>query len=104
MLYYLEQGPVEKIIIRQCLRERKPLPDKIQNAPDLMLGLELYWCAFMELSDSRSNSFSLGTIPWGVIAQYCRHHGLSCEQEEAMHFHLREMDAIFITHNARKDK
>ena len=102
MLYFLEQGPIEKIIIRQCLKEKRDFPEKIKNAPELINGLDIFWDAFMELSDSRPSGMGYGCIPWVVINQYCRYHKFSADQEEAMHYHLKEMDLVFISHHARK--
>lgn len=88
--------------MEQCLRERLPFPDRIANAPELTLGLELYYLAFMELTDSRQMGMSLGPIPWKVIREYCRELGLSEDQTEEMHLHLKEMDSVFLAFNRKK--
>ena len=80
------------------MREGLPLPDRIQNAPDLLPGLELYYLAFMELSDSRSIGMGLGPIPWKVVHDYAQAYGLDSDQTEEMHFHIKEMDAAYLQH------
>lgn len=103
MRYFLEQGPTEQIIIRQALRERQPLPDAIQNAPSLLMGLELYWEGYMDLMDSRQAGFGIGPISWIAIISYCVYHRLTPEQTESMQFHIRSMDQVYLAHQNRKD-
>ena len=88
--------------MEQCLREGIPFPDKIANAPDLLPGLELYYLAFMELTDSRQIGMGLGPIPWKVVHDYCDAHDLSQDQREEMHHHIKEMDAVYLEFNRRK--
>jgi len=88
--------------MQQCLREGLPFPDRIANAPDLIAGLELYYMGFVNLSDSRQIGMSLGPIPWKVIQDYCVALELDEEQTEAMHHHLREMDAAYLEHYRSK--
>jgi len=88
--------------MEQCLREGLPFPDKIANAPELLPGLELYYLAFMELTDSRQIGMGLGAIPWKVVHDYCEAYGLSDEQTEEMHHHMKEMDAAYLEHHRRK--
>lgn len=45
----------------------------------------------------------LGAIPWDVINAYCKAHGLDELQTEAMHYHLREMDAVYLNHHQKKE-
>lgn len=84
------------------MREGLPLPDRIQNAPELLPGLELYWLAFMELTDSRTIGMGLGPIPWKVVHDYCVAYDLDEEQREAMHHHIRELDAAYLEHQRSK--
>jgi hypothetical protein len=99
LLYTLQQGQVEQIIIKQCLQENIPFPDPIANAPDLLLGLSLYYLAFLEMSNSRGISMTLGPIPWYVINQYCESYGIA--QKEEMHYHINAMDSVFLEHNRK---
>jgi hypothetical protein len=88
--------------MEQCLREGLPFPEKIQNAPDLLTGLELYYLGFVELSDSRQIGMAMGPIPWKVIHDYCEAHHLDEDQTEEMHHHIREMDAVYLEFHRRK--
>ena len=98
----LEQGPVEKTILEQCLREGLKIPDKIAGAPELVWGLGLYYTAFGDLMSSRQTGFGIGPIPWDAIQGYCDHHRLDADQTEAMHFHIQSMDAAFLEYHRRK--
>jgi hypothetical protein len=88
--------------MQQCLREGLALPDRIANAPELLPGLELFYLGFVELTDSRQLGMGLGPIPWKVIHDYCEALELDEEQTEAMHHHLREMDAAYLEHHRKK--
>lgn len=88
--------------MEQCLREGSPFPDKIANAPDLLQGLELYYLAFMELSDSRQMGMGLGPISWTTVHDYCEAYGLTEDQTEEMHHHIKEMDAVYLEFHRRK--
>ena len=81
-----------------------PLPEKIENAPSLWPGLELYYIGFMDLMASRQMGMGVGPITWGTIQEYCDKKGLDSEQTEAMHSHIRDMDQVYITHAQKKTK
>jgi len=98
----LEQGPVEKKILEQCIRERIPFPEKMLNAPNLIFGLELFFFAFMALSASRQMGMGLGPIPWDAIHSYCSAFNIDEEQEEEMHYHLGELDAVYLEYMRKK--
>lgn len=84
------------------MREGIPLPDRIQNAPSLWPGLTLYYNGFMDLVASRMTGFGLGPIWWSTIQTYCEAMGLSEDQTEAMHHHVKEMDTAYLKHMSKK--
>ena len=99
----MEQGHIEEQIIKQAVRSGLPLPDKIQNAPSILPGLELYYMGFLDLTSSRSiGGFGVGPIPWLAIEQYSQTLELDDEQREAMHHHVAEMDKAYIKHQQKK--
>lgn len=85
-----------------CLRERKPLPKAIQDAPSLLQGLELFYLAFMDLGTSRSIGFGEGPIPWTAIYMYCQAHEIEGEQQEDMFYHIQQMDSTYLEFKAKK--
>lgn len=97
MLYSLEQGPVEKEIIDQCVRNRMPLPDRIQNAPELFPGLDWFYNAFMDLSGCRELGYGVqGPIDWLTIQRYCEVYSVEGEQREDMFYHIQRLDRAFL--------
>lgn len=98
----MEQGPVEERIISQCMREGLELPDRMRNAPELALGLGLYYKAFSDVNTSRYISMVEGPIPWHIIEQYCDANKLSEEQRDDMHYFIREMDDAYLTYRAKQ--
>jgi len=87
------------------MRENRPLPDRIKNAPSLLPGLELYYGAFMDLMSTRKIGDMGGIAPigWDIIQYYGICNDLNADQMEALHYHLREMDGYYISHYNKKN-
>lgn len=83
---------------------RRPLPDKVKNAPQLFLGLELYYFAFVDLCGDRQTGWGVGPIPWTAKQRYAEKHGFSEEQTEDLYFFLTEMDRAYIQYMEKKSK
>lgn len=84
------------------MRERLPLPGKIQNAPELELGLELFWSAFWDLNSSRPIGLDEGPIRWVDIWDYCDRMEIYDEQREDLLHHIKEMDQAYRKFRASK--
>ena len=97
-------GQAEQRIIRQCYLRKRPLPERIQNAPDLFVGLELYFQAFTELNTCRSTGWSAGPIPSWCIDELCARAELTEDESEDMCYHIRTMDQAFLKHMSTKSK
>lgn len=104
LLYTLEQAPHEKKIIQQCLRERLPLPQAIQKAPDLWIGLELFFGAFLDLDGDRPSGWSMRPIPWTSLMNYAEAYNIVDEQREDLFFYVRAMDRAYIKRMDEKTK
>jgi hypothetical protein len=103
--YVLEQGPTEKNIIEQCIRYRQPLPDKIANAPRLLLGLEMFYVAFADLTTCRYPGDKIdGRISWKAITDWCDAFGIVGEQREDVYHHIFKMDEVYLDHQLAKYK
>ena len=102
MLYALEQGPTERKIIEQSVRQRLPLPDRILNAPELGLGLELFYNAFNDLTPCRAIGFGEGPIPWLAIDDYCRRQGITGVQREDLLYHVQQLDTVYLEYRAKQ--
>lgn len=102
MLYDLEQGAVEKQIIQNALKSGNPLPQRIQNAPQLFWGLQLYFHAFFDLATCRPLGFTEGSIRWLDVEEYCIKLNLTDEQKEDMHYYIRNMDNAYLNWRDKK--
>lgn len=97
-------GPVEKVLIQQALREGRPLPDRIENAPELKFGSYFYLQAFLDLNSERINGMGIGEIPHSKIRDYAKWAGASFEVEYCLLHHIRVMDADHIKRMTEKQK
>lgn len=93
---------MEQRMIRECFMRKRPLPERIQNAPDLFLGLELYFIAFLELTTCRNSGWGATPIPSWCIDEFCARNGLDDEDSDEMHYQIRHMDQAFLKHIASK--
>jgi hypothetical protein len=98
----MEQGPVERNIIRDCMRRGLPLPDRIQNAPVLAPGLGLYLRAFYDLDSCRPIGMGEGPIPWSAIEQWCQALDLDEEESDDVHTLVRRLDNAYLRHREAK--
>ncbi len=51
---------------------------------------------------SRMSGMSLGPIWWTTVQEYCDKCQLDETQTMSMHFHLKKMDEIYLTHMNKK--
>ncbi len=82
-----------------------PLPERIANAPELYLGLELYYMAFMDLTTCRGQGYGTeGPIGWLAIRDYAVAQEIQGEQLEDLFYHIQHLDAAYLDHKAKKLK
>lgn len=103
-MHTLDLGAVEQNIARQALQAGAPLPDRIKNAPELKLGLELYLNAFFDLDAERPSSFDIGSIPWSKMKDYACFYDFDEDQTEDLIFFIKRMDAAYIKRQKAKQK
>lgn len=104
MAYLLELGPIEQNIAKQAMRAGQSIPDRIANAPELEMGLQLYLQAFFDLDSERSHAMAPTAIPWTSIAAYARAFEFDEEQTEDLFFQIRRMDAEHLKRISSKSK
>lgn len=97
----MEQGPIEKTIIEQCVRHNQPLPSKLANAPEVSLGLELYYLAFCDLSSCREQGYVEGPVSWLTINAYAIAKNFEGEQREDLFYLIQRLDAAYMTFRAK---
>ena len=78
------------------------MPDKIANAPELLMGLELYYIAFSDLTSCRGSPDS--QINWVAIKQWAEEHELYGEQREDLFFHVQSLDSVFLDYKVKRAK
>lgn len=85
------------------MREGKPFPQAIANAPNLWPECELYYLAFADLGSCRY--FEGGQIPWVAVREYCDEHGLDEDQRQTLFEVISVVDIWFLEFvEARADK
>lgn len=94
----MERGPSEARIVEECVRDGIPIPERIANAPELTVGLEVFYVAFWDLCSDRPSGLDLGQIPWSSIKLYCDEIDADEELREDMYHIIRGMDAAFLKH------
>lgn len=100
----MEQAPNEERIIQQCMIRGLRLPGKIENAPELHMGLGLYYNAYWELTSCRASGWGIGPIPWSAILEYARFFEFSEEQEEDLLYYVRMMDNAYLDYKRSKEE
>lgn len=84
------------------MRDRRPLPQKIADAPILLPGLDLFYNAFTALSTCRQQGWSEGDIPWTAISEYCDRNSLTGEQRADTFYFVRSLDLEYLKFKAKK--
>ncbi len=97
-------GPHEQAIAKQSFRAGQPLSERIQNAPELRIGLQLYIQAFFDLDSERSHAQGLAAIPWTSINEYAKVFDFDEEQTDDLFFFIRKLDASHLKRLDAKNK
>jgi len=71
------------------------VPDKIANAPELTLGLQIYVDAWLDLNTCRNSGMNSGPIPWLAIHEWANINELDLEQRERLHSYIPAMDGAY---------
>jgi hypothetical protein len=95
---------VQQAVSNSAMRVRGKAPDKFQNAPELRMGLELYYDAWFELDRDRNHGTGWTYIPWSSIARYIEFYDLTEDQAECMFAHIRAMDTAHINRLVEQNK
>lgn len=98
----MEQGEYEVGVITQAMATGRPIPAKIQNAPQLRPGLDLYYDAFLDMNSCRASGMGIGQISWATIIEYSVAMQFSEEQTEDLMHHIRAMDHAYLEHWNKK--
>lgn len=98
-------GKDEKVLMRIAQAQNLPMPARILNAPELLVGLELYSYGFQDLTTSRTLSQgAIGPIPYSAINDYCISEGIVGEQREDFFYHIERIDGAYMNWQTNKAK
>lgn len=86
------------------MADRSPLPGRIQNAPQLEIGLELYYGAFWDLTTCRPGGWTVTPIPWSAIKEYGELNEFDPDQMEDLFVYIRLMDNAYIDWRHKQTK
>ena len=96
-------GSTEGTLLKLAERMRGPIPDKIQKAPELQVGLELFLEAFQVLTTCRGAMYgSEGPIPWTAMREYCNEYGIEGEERDYFYEVISHMDNTYLNFKATK--
>ena len=87
-------------MLRQCIRENKPFPAFIADAPDIEPESMLYYYAFIDLGSCRN--YEAGEIPWTAIREYADEYELDEDQRVIMFHVIRSVDIWFLEEMEKK--
>jgi hypothetical protein len=86
------------------MRFGQKIPDRIQNAPELYLGLELFYIGFLELTSCRAVGMGLGPIPMMAMLEYCEINGVDGELREDFLYFVQLLDHKYLEWSAARAK
>lgn len=71
------------------------LPADVRGAPELRLGLGLFYRAFLDLNSCRQVGLGDGPIPWTDVHAYGLANGFDAELLDELHDHIAAMDGAY---------
>lgn len=99
MKYELQHGRNEKGLLEAAYKRGQRPPSFIEEAPELLPGLEIYFEAFGELSTCRpfiGMDGVPGPIPWDKMRDWGRQTGFEAEELEYFLRMLRALDDEYL--------
>lgn len=98
----MDLGPIEQNIAKQAMRSGAEMPERIANAPELKMGLQLYLNAFFDLDLERSHHLGITAISWSSIVNYSIACELDEDQREDLFYVIRKMDSAHLERLSKK--
>lgn len=81
-----------------------PLPERIHNAPELQMGLDLYYEGFLDLTSCRQMGMAIGPIPLLAILEYCVIKDITGQQQADFVWLIQRLDAKYLEWSNKKVK
>ncbi len=79
-----------------------PLPEKIQNAPELWLGQDLFYNGFLDLASSRTMGLTQGPISLLSVLEYCILMEIEGDQRDEFIWMMPQLDNKYLEWSRRK--
>ena len=86
------------------MRSGQKIPARIQNAPELLFGLEFYFQAFQDLQRERPAGMGLSPIPFQAMISYSKWLNLTPSEEADLIVHVRALDQTFLEFHRKKSE
>lgn len=86
------------------IEKGRPLPQWVEEAPELAPGDEFYLTAFWDLSTCRDLGWGVGPIPWRDIILYADRAGLEEDTATAFVAIIRHMDTAYLRWQEQEQK
>lgn len=94
---------MEQNILKQASVTKEKIPERIANAPEITLGLELYMNAFYALTSCRGSLYaSEGPIPWLAMRDYCEDFDIRGEDRRIFIYLMTALDQTYLKYKAKK--
>lgn len=81
-----------------------PIPKKMAEAPELKIGLGLFYTAWRELSSCRVTGLGEGPIPWTAISEWCKANEIDGDLKSDVFYHVRGLDNEYLKWQQAKAK
>lgn len=103
MEWELKYSKVDTSIYLQAIKNNQPLPEFLQNKPELEQGLYFYMQAFFALETERNVGFSVTPIPVMKIIQYGEYLGYSNDEKlDDFVYIIRSLDNVAMNYYNKK--
>lgn len=73
-----------------------PVPERIQNAPELEQTWQLYYQGFLDLNSTRAMGMSMGPISYMTMVEYCFVNNVDGEQREDFIWLVARLDQKYL--------
>lgn len=81
-----------------------PLPETIQNAPELVVGQQLYYTGFIDLTSCRAVGMGVGPIPALSIFEYCLLKEIEGDQRQDFVDIIQRLDQKYLDWSSKRGK
>lgn len=78
------------------MRFGMPIPERIQNAPELEQTWQLYYQGFLDLNSTRDMGMAMGPISYMTMVEYCLMNEIYGEQQQDFIWIVARLDQRYL--------